>query len=88
MDIEGILAIALSLGIPIVAILASHQQKMAQIFQENARLMAPIASGETDALREEIRELKSLVHEQAITLDNLVRPIPVGSRLEERVAGR
>jgi hypothetical protein len=53
------------LMIPIVAILARHQQKMAEIIHRGS-------GGENmDALRREIGELKSLIHSQAIALDNL-----------------
>jgi len=55
-----------ALMIPIVALLTHHQQKMAQIFNRNAGDHTEIA-----ALRGEIAELKSLVHQQAITLDNI-----------------
>jgi hypothetical protein len=53
------------LMIPIVAILARHQQKMAEIIHRG--------SGGEDmaALRREIGELKTLMHSQAIALDNL-----------------
>ena len=55
-----------ALLIPIVAILVSHQQKMAQLYHKS-----PIDSPEVNSLRQEIAELKTLVHNQAITLDNI-----------------
>jgi hypothetical protein len=55
-----------ALMIPVVAIFTHHQQKMAQILNQNAGDHNEIA-----ALRKEIAELKSLVHQQAITLDNI-----------------
>ena len=83
-DIVGMFALLMTLGIPIVAIMTSHQRKMARMFQENARQGA--SSPETQMLRDEVRELKSLVHQQAIALDNLVRPTPSETRIQERVA--
>ena len=83
-DLTGVLAITLSLGIPIVAILTSHQRKMAQLFQENHRAAQTI-SPETHALREELRELKSLVHQQSIAIDNLSRPLPKHDEIQQRV---
>lgn len=55
-----------ALMIPIVAVLTSHQQKMAQILNRNVGDHTELA-----ALRQEIAELKALVHQQAINLDNL-----------------
>ena len=56
----------IALMIPIVAILVSHQQKMAQIVHRGLG-----DNPEVSALRNEIAELKSLVHQQTITLDNM-----------------
>jgi len=69
MDWPAIIALMIpvvALMIPIVAILVSHQQKMAQIVHQN-----PGNSPEVSALRQEISELKALVHQQAITLDTI-----------------
>jgi hypothetical protein len=53
--------------IPIVAILTAHQQKMAQIMNNRPQLPNP----DVEALRQEIRELKQLIHQQAIAMDDL-----------------
>ena len=69
MDWPAIIALmipVLALMIPIVAIFVHHQQKMAQILHQN-----PVNNPEVSALRQEIAELKTLVHQQAITLDNI-----------------
>ncbi|MBV6457720.1 MAG: hypothetical protein HONBIEJF_00837 [Fimbriimonadaceae bacterium] len=58
-----------ALMIPIVAILTQHQRRMAEIIHANPPNQLP--SPEVEALRSEIRELKSLVHQQAIAIDNL-----------------
>jgi hypothetical protein len=55
-----------ALLIPIVAILTAHQQKMAQILHRGAADHDEIAN-----LRKELAEMRSLVHQQTITLDNI-----------------
>jgi hypothetical protein len=57
--------------IPIIAILTSHQQKMAQIIHDQQKRQA---DPEIAALRQEVRELKELVHQQLIAMDSQVRP--------------
>ena len=52
------------LMIPIVALLTSHQQKMAQIIHGNKQVA-------DDEVRREIQELRQMVQQQAIALDNL-----------------
>ena len=71
----------MALLIPIVAIMASHQRKMAEIF---AQRQSNVPNPEIQGLREEIGELKALVHQQAIMVDNLVS-LPKRENLEERV---
>ena len=82
-DIVGMFALLMTLGIPIVAILASHQRKMAKMLHEQAQQRGAL-SPETQALREEVRELKALVHQQTIALDGLARPRPA-DRIAERM---
>lgn len=54
--------------IPIIAILTAHQRKMAEIYaQQGLRQHDP----EIAALRQEVHELKTLIHQQAIAMDNL-----------------
>ena len=55
-----------ALLIPIVVVFTKHQQRMAEIYHQGSAERNEIA-----ALGNEIRELKTLVHQQAITLDNL-----------------
>ncbi len=84
-NVIGLAAVLMLFGTPIIAILTSHQRKMAQIFQETQR--NAVGNPEMQGLRQEIRELKELVHQQAITLDNIARPLPSEDRLRERVGG-
>jgi hypothetical protein len=70
--IEGIMALMIpiiALMIPIVAVLAGHKQKMAAI------LNGPGNREELQALRNEVEQLKSLVHQQAFALERLNRLI-------------
>jgi predicted PurR-regulated permease PerM len=73
------------LMIPIVAILTSHQQKMAKIIHEGR---SNSTSSEIEALRQEIRELKQLVHQQSIAIDSFgARPAapPKPESIEHRL---
>lgn len=77
-----------ALLIPIVAILVHHQQKMAQIIH-GSQARQPVPNPEIDALRREVRELKEIVHQQTLAIDNarstptLPRTDPVAERLTE-----
>jgi hypothetical protein len=55
-----------ALMIPIVVVLTKHQQKMAEILNRNTGDHAVI-----NGLRQEIAEIKALVHHQTIALDNI-----------------
>lgn len=74
----GIVVCAL---IPIVYMLIKHQQTMAKIIHENR-------SRTDDTLRQEVDQLKQLVMQQAISLDNLAqesRQLRAGSTAEAHV---
>lgn len=64
-DVLGISIPILALMIPIVAILASHQQKMAPIIHGS------LFRSEIDALRSEVEQLRSMLHHQARTIGEL-----------------
>lgn len=55
---------------PIVAILTAHQRKMAEIVHTRAQ-----PNPEIDQMRSDLQQLKHLMHEQAIALDNLARQV-------------
>lgn len=59
--------------IPIVAILTSHQRKMAELLHGSRQQQLP--SPEIDALRREVLELKQIVHQQTIAIDG-IRQLP------------
>lgn len=64
--------------IPIVAILTHHQRKMAELMHGTGG--DGVGRAEVESLRQEIRELKQLVHQQTIALDGIQRsqlpPLP------------
>lgn len=60
--------------IPIIAILTSHQRKMAEIIHAKE---SATHSAEVQALRQEVAELKTMVYQQMLALDgyaNLRQP--------------
>lgn len=77
----------LALMIPIVAILVSHQQKMAQIIHGGGGGVD--TRNQIEALRAEIAQLKQLMHQQAIQMDNLLTAqrnpsvSEIGARIEQ-----
>jgi hypothetical protein len=56
-------------SVPIVWMLTSHQRKMAQIIQQSQD------AGNSDAVANELRELKQVVCQQAIALDSLTSEV-------------
>jgi len=61
--------------IPIIAILTSHQRKMAELLHGSRQNNLP--SPEVEMLRREVQELKQIVHQQTIAIDNL-KQLPPG----------
>ncbi|MBC8065954.1 MAG: hypothetical protein H7Y17_14065 [Chlorobia bacterium] len=57
--------------IPIIAILTSHQRKMAELIHGNRA--NGNTNGEIEALRREVQELKQLVHQQTLQIDSISR---------------
>jgi hypothetical protein len=75
-----LLVVVLFLLIPIVAILTEHQQKMVRLMREGRTEDG--AGAEVRALREEIQELKALVHQQAIAADRGRAETPLQERVQ------
>lgn len=72
--------------IPIVAILTSHQQKMAQIVHgSKAGQLNDAQAAEIERLRHELQDLKALVHQQTIAIDNLSSLPRSQSQIEHRL---
>lgn len=69
-ELIPIVAIVATFSVPVIAILVHHQRKMAElIHRQHPQPMLP--NPETDALRREVGELKQLVQQQTIALDDL-----------------
>ena len=77
----GIVVIFLCLLVPSLAILADHQQKMAKLLRGAA---AP--NEEIHALREDVRELKETVRQQAMSFSGSPLPL-VENHVHERIGG-
>jgi hypothetical protein len=66
----GIMVPIIGMMIPIVAILTAHQRKMAELLHGGAA--GNNLQHEVHVLRQEVQELKQLVHEQTIAMDALI----------------
>jgi hypothetical protein len=53
----------------LIRILTSHQQKMAQILQQNQQ--GALQSPDMDSMRRDIEVLKATVNQQTVLLDNI-----------------
>ena len=69
-DMTGMMALMIpiiALIIPIVVILTNHQRKMAEIIHQSRQL----PTGEFDAIRQELREMRMLMNQHTIALDDM-----------------
>jgi len=73
----GLVAVVLIFGLPVIAVLTSHQQKMAAIIHGRKDAHNP---AEIEALRRELQDLKNFVHQQAIVTDNLSQLVANGNQ--------
>ncbi|HRK21218.1 MAG TPA: hypothetical protein PLX06_05390 [Fimbriimonadaceae bacterium] len=80
-----IVAIVMTFSVPLVAILVTHQRKMAEMIHRN-HAQAMQVHPETDALRREVAELKHLMLQQTIALDDMRGRI-ASQDLSQRVSG-
>jgi len=71
--------------IPIVAILTYHQRKMAEIVHRNGA--TPAVLDEIRSLRVEIREMKQLVHQQAIVVDSAINALRIPGEEANHIGG-
>jgi len=90
-DIIPLVLGAIFFMIPIVAILTSHQQKMAKIMRQNADTSS---NAQIEQMRVEMEALRQLVMQQTIAIDNLssqqrahVPAPPVAERLQQQSNG-
>jgi len=70
--IVGIISV---FSIPIIAILVHHQRKMAELIHRN-HAQAAQPNFEVQALRQEIAELRQLMHQQTIAMDDIRSRLP------------
>ncbi len=74
--LEGVIPILgciMIFGIPIIAILTGHQRKMAELMRQDVNQVQPHIANEVLALRQEVANLKEMVHTQMIALDDAHR---------------
>ena len=79
----GVLVPIVALSIPLVKILSRHQTQMAQIIHGQSQQNA--SANETSELKEEVRQLRELMHQQTIALDNLRDEVKSSHNLQVRV---
>lgn len=91
MDFELLIPLAAVLmifGIPIIAILTKHQQKMAEFMHgksaENNQV--PALYHEVQMLRTEVTKLREQLNEQTLLVDDLRRGLPTESAVSERLS--
>lgn len=66
--IIAVVGIVATFGVPLVWILTTHQRKMAELIHNTHQNQL---NANNDALASEVRDLKQLVYQQSIALDNL-----------------
>lgn len=72
-----------ALSIPIIRMLINHQTTMAQIIHGQNRDQNDHAA--TSQLIEEVRQLRELMHQQAIALDNLKDEVRSAHSIQGRI---
>jgi hypothetical protein len=74
--------------IPIVAILTAHQRKMAEIVHgsNSNQNTNPQALAETTQMREEMRQLREMMNQQTLAIDNLRDEFRGRSNIEQRLS--
>jgi len=62
--------------IPIIAILTNHQRRMAEILHRTQNQPQGNVVGEIQALRYELAQMRDLMHQQSLAIDDLKRTLP------------
>lgn len=78
----------LALTIPIVAILTGHQRRMAEIMHQNGGLGSQADARvlyELDCLRKELADVRNLLNQQTIAIDNLTPRLPSSTTSGEKL---
>ncbi|RYG25372.1 hypothetical protein EON82_07385 [bacterium] len=76
-----LVAILMLFGVPLIAILLRHQQRMAELLNSRPQ---PLIDPRIDALQHDMAALKDLVHQQTIALDRL-SSLPRGNEVQQRI---
>ena len=88
-EISGILiplaAIFLFMMIPIIGIMAWHQQRMAMLVNHEPRQVVQKNPTEISDLRQDLQQLKELVSSLAINVDNMNDKLNRQSAFQDRV---
>ena len=92
-DLVPILALLLVFGIPIIAILTAHQQKMAKLIHGQRAQLDPAVIEEIRSLRMEVSQLQDRVNTLMLDQDTSRKlagsppPVPQNENLEQRLGG-
>ena len=86
----GVMIPIIALIIPIVAILSKHQMKMAALIHgrtidHNDNVIGTTNNQQQSQLTEEVRQLRELMHQQAIALDNLRDEVRGSHSVQDRI---
>lgn len=92
-DLPGSIAVMIpivALLIPIVVILTKHQIKMTALIHgrtidANDNIVATTSTNGQSQLTEEVRQLRELMHQQAIALDNLRDEVRGSNSVQDRI---
>lgn len=71
--------------IPVIAILTRHQLRMAELIHGKGQNQVPLGQNDNGQLREEVRQLRELMHQQSITLDNLRNELRSTNTVQDRI---
>jgi hypothetical protein len=92
-DLVPIVALLLVFGIPIIAILTAHQQKMAKLIHGQRPQIDPAVIEEIRSLRTEVSQLQDRVNTMMLDQDTARKlaasppPVPQSDPLEQRLGG-
>lgn len=87
-DLVPIVAICMTFGLPIIALLLHHQRKMAETIRGGQQQASDLAQ-----LHTQIQHLSHLVHQNTIAIDDVRQKLALPGRtqaessLEERIQG-
>jgi hypothetical protein len=82
-ELIPIVAIMMVFGVPIIAMLLRHQQRMAELLHSRPQMNV---DPRIDALQQDMAALKDLVHQQTIALDR-ISALPRGNEVQDRIGG-